>query len=207
MLLPPAPRPGQDWSAVATALGPDRTVLTPDLTPRPDRALVLEEPALAALAAVSRAGLDAAALVGVGYGAMVAMMVGAGFGERVTAMVLSTARTPESTALLSLHRGVRGLLPAAMQQRLGGRTDQVVAALDQVRAIDYRSWIGRVSVPTLVLVGQRDVANLGPSHVLARTVTNATLQIVAGAGAGWQRDQPERFATLATEFVDAQTTS
>ncbi len=204
MLLPPAPHPGQDWSAIAAALGADRTVLTPDLKPHRDRTVVLEEPALAALAAVSAAGLDAAALVGVGYGAMVAMMVAAGFGDRVTAMVLSTARTPESTALLSLHRGVRGLLPAALLQRLGGRTDQVVDALDQVRAIDYRTWVARVEAPTLVLVGQRDVANLGPSHILARTLAHATLQIVAGAGAGWQHDQPEQFAKAVTKFVDAQ---
>jgi pimeloyl-ACP methyl ester carboxylesterase len=180
-------------------------VLTPDIRPNPDRPVVLEEPALAVLAAVSAAGLDAAALCGIGYGAMVAMMVAAGFGERVTALVLSTARTPESTALLSIHHGVRALLPAAMLQRLGGRTDQVVQALDQVRAVDYRNWAGRIEVPTLVLVGQRDVANLAPIQALARGIANAKLQIVAGAGAGWQHEEPERFATLAAEFVDAAT--
>jgi pimeloyl-ACP methyl ester carboxylesterase len=203
VLLPPAPAAGSDWSAVALALAGRRTVLTPDLTPRPGHAVVLEEPALTVLSAISGAGLDAAALCGLGYGAMVALMVASGFGERVPAMVLSTARTPESTAILSLHRGVRGLLPATVLQRLGGRTDQVVDALDQVRPIDYRGWASGIQTPTLVLVGQHDVANLGPSQALARTLPQASLRVVAGAGAGWQQKQPERFATLVAEFVDA----
>jgi pimeloyl-ACP methyl ester carboxylesterase len=211
VLLPPAPQPEApgsaqppiDWSPLALAFGSDRTVLTPDVSPSPDRTVVLEEPALAALAAMSGAGLEMAALCGIGYGAMVAMLVAADFGDRVSSMVLSTARTPESTAVLSLHRGVRNLLPAMTVQRLGWRPDQVVELLDQVRPLDYRAFGDRIGVPTLVLVGERDVANFGPSQAAARIVPGATLQVVPGASAGWQRREPERFAALAAEFVDS----
>lgn len=211
VLLPPAPQPEParsaqpliEWSSLARALGNDRTILTPKVDPSPDRPVVLEGAALAVLAAMSGADLATAALCGIGYGAMVAMLVAADFGDRVSSLVLSTARTPESTAVLSLHRGVRNLLPAMTVQRLGWRTDQVVELLDQVRPLDYRAFGDRIEVPTLVLVGERDVANFGPSQAVARIVPGATLQVVPGATAGWQRREPERFAALAAAFVDA----
>ncbi|HEY5821607.1 MAG TPA: alpha/beta hydrolase [Propionibacteriaceae bacterium] len=195
-LLTPAYANTADWVPLATALGRHRQVLTPDLTPAQGRQVVLEDPALAVLATVSQSGADAAVLCGLGFGAMVAMTVATGFPDRVTRLVLSTTRTPESTALLSVQHGVRGLVPATTLQRLGGRPRQVIDLLDQVRSLDYRGWIGRVTVPALILVGELDVANLGPSRRLAAALPHAELKVVADAGPGWPQSQPERYAEL-----------
>ena len=201
-LLPPAGESATDWAPLVASLSAQRLLLTPEVAAAEDHPVILEEPALATLAAISAAGLDRAALLGLGLGAMVAMTVAAGFGSRVSALVLSPVRRPESTALLSLHNGIRQLVPAATAQRLGMRPGQVLDLLDQVRPLDYRGWVQRVEAPTLVLVGERDVANIGASIRLAGALTHARLEIVPGAGAGWQRDQPDRTAELVAAFLD-----
>lgn len=198
LLLPPA---GADWSAVAASLRLEGTVLTPNLDPPADHPVILEGSALAALAAISGAGLDSAALCGTGFGAMAAMTAGAGFPRRVRALVLSTARTPESTALLSLQHGLRGLLPASTAHRFGATPAQVTGLLDQVRPNDYRAWVAKVDVPALVLVGDSDVANLGPSSKLATALPQARLQIVPRAGAGWVVSEPDRYAELVWAYL------
>lgn len=200
VLLPPAFDPARRWSDLVVALGRYAPVLAPDLTVSLDRPVILEEPALRVLAAISGSGAESATLCGVGLGALIALTVAAGFGDRVSALVLSVTRTPESTALLSLQHGVRQLLSAGTLQRLGGGPSQVLAALDQVRPVDYRAVAGRVATPTLVLVGERDVANLGPSTRLAAAVPQAQLRVVAKAGAGWQCTQPDRLAELVAGF-------
>lgn len=201
VLLRPAAGSPTDWSPLATSLGRGGSVITPDLGLRPDRPVILEGPALNALAAITAAGLDTAALCGLGFGAMTALSVAAGFGARVSAVVLSTARTPESTALLSLHHGWQGLLSASTAQRLGASATQVAQLFDQVRPTDYRAWVARVEVPALVLVGDRDVANLGPSTKLAAALPQGRLQIVAHAGADWPRTQPDRYAELVWTYL------
>lgn len=200
MLLGPVGWSGREADRPAAALQQHGEVLTPEL-PVPEHAVTLEEPALAVLSAVSGSGADAAALCGIGLGALVALKVAAGFGRRVTALVLSTARTPQSTAVLSLSHGVRGLLPASTAQRLGASPRQVLDLLDQVRPLDYRGWVSRVTSPALVLVGDRDVANLGPSMRLAQSVPGARLQTVPKMAAGWMLAEPERYAGLVAEFL------
>ncbi len=200
VLLGPVARRGQDFDGLAAALRQHGELLTPGPAV-PDHAVTLEEPALAVLAAVSGNGAHAAALCGIGLGAMVALKVAAGFGRRVTALVLSTTRTPESTAIMSLAHGVRGLLPAETAQRLGAGPGQVMDLLDQVRPVDYRGWTGPVTAPSLVLVGDRDVANLGPSMRLAQSLPTAKLQTVPRMASGWMTAQPERYAGLVADFL------
>lgn len=203
MLLPAAGSSGEHQADLAAALRRRARVLTPDLSVRRNRPVILEDPALTTLAAISRADWDAAALCGLGFGAMTALTVAAGFPGRVSGLVLSTARTPESTALLSLQHGWQGLLPAATAQRLGAGSDQVTGLFDQVRPSDYRTWISKVSEPALVLVGDRDVANLGPSTRLAAALPHGRLQIVSRAGAGWASSQPDRYAELVLAYLAA----
>lgn len=190
---------GRDCAGLQAALGVYGAVLAPELT-QPEHAVTLEEPALSVLAAISGAGAEAAGLCGIGLGAMVALKVAAGFGPRVTGLVLSTARTPESTAMLSIGYGVRGLISAATAQRLGAAPAQVLGLLDEVRPIDYRGWVREISTATLVLVGDRDAANLGPSMRLVGTLPRARLQSVARMSAGWINAQPDRYAGLVAEF-------
>jgi len=191
---------GRDCAGLQQALAAYGEVLAPEL-PEPQQAVNLEEPALTVLAAISGTGADAAGLCGIWFGAMVALKVAAGFGRRVSGLVLSTARTPESTAMLSISYGVRGLVSAATAQRLGAGPAQVRGLLDEVRPMDYRGWVREVSTPTLVIVGDRDAANLGPSLRLVWALPQARLQSVARMSSGWIDTEPDRYAGLVAEFL------
>ena len=125
--------------------------------------MILEGPALIVLGAISAAGTDRAVLVGHGWGSMVALQVAATHHERVAALMLSTNARLETIALRSLYHGVLSLLPATVVQQLGARPPQVLDLFDQARPADFRSLAGRIPVPALVIVGEQDAANRGPS--------------------------------------------
>jgi pimeloyl-ACP methyl ester carboxylesterase len=178
-------------------------VLTPDITVSRSKPVILEDPSHRVLGALSAAGIDRAVLIGHGWGSMIALEIAATRGERVTALILSTNARLERIVLRSLYYGVLSLLPATVVQQLGGRPPEVLDLFDQVRPADFRSLANRVPLPALVVVGEQDVANRGPSANLAKSLPLGNLRVVPRAGAGWQAQQPEVVAKLLVEFLSS----
>jgi pimeloyl-ACP methyl ester carboxylesterase len=131
---------------------------------------------------------------------MIALQVAAGFPERVSALVLMTRHRYQTRALLSVSEGVVGLLPVGTLQRLGVRPRRIVELLDRVRPVDFRLLAPQVSVPALVLVGEQDRANRGPSAALAKALPQGRLRVVPGAGAEWPYERPDELAELVTRL-------
>jgi len=176
-------------------------VLTPDIAASDTGPVILEDPALRVLAAVTAANAARVVLVGHGWGSMVALQIAATHGERVAALMLSTSARLETIMIRSIFYGVLSLLPATLVQQLGGRPADVAALFDQVRPVDFKPLAGQVQAPGLVVVGERDVANRGPSAALAKALPLGNLRVVPQAGAGWQAQQPQRLAELLVDFL------
>jgi pimeloyl-ACP methyl ester carboxylesterase len=204
-LLPGLRETRAQTMALRTALADGARVLTPDITVSTTSPVILDDPALTVLSAISAATSDRAVLIGHGWGSMVALQVAATHGEGVAALMLSTNARLETMALRSLYHGVISLLPATVVQQLGARPAQVLDLFDQVRSADFRSLAARVPAPALVIVGEQDSANRGPSAVLARSLQLGNLRVVPRAGAGWRAQQPQVIAKLLAEFLSGLT--
>jgi 3-oxoadipate enol-lactonase len=71
---------------------------------------------------------------------------------------------------------------------------------------DYRSMLGGITVPTLVLVGERDaIAPLALSQEIAAAIPGARLEIIPDAGHVSNADAPDRFNAMLREFLEAVT--
>ena len=199
--------PGLDDSiaqttAQQTALQEVGPVLTPDIGVTGTGPVILEDPALKVLAAISAAKTDHVVLVGHGWGGMIALHA-ATYGERVAALMLSTNARLQTIMVRSIFYGVLSLLPATVVQQLGGKPADVAALFDQVRPVDFKPLAERVHAPALVVVGERDVANRGPSAALAKSLPLGNLRVVPGAGQGWRTQQPELIAQLLVELLSS----
>ena len=200
--------PGLDDSiaqttAQQTALQEVGPVLTPDIGVTGTGPVILEDPALKVLAAISAAKTDHVVLVGHGWGGMVALHIAATYGDRVAALMLSTNARLQTIMVRSIFYGVLSLLPATVVQQLGGKPADVAALFDQVRPVDFKPLAERVHAPALVVVGERDVANRGPSTALAKSLPLGNLRVVPGAGPGWRAQRPELIAQLLVELLSS----
>jgi pimeloyl-ACP methyl ester carboxylesterase len=205
VLLPGLHASSAQTTALKAALDDVAQVLTPDITVSTTTTVILEDPALRVLETIDTAGTDRAVLVGHGWGSMVALQVGATHEELVAALMLSTNAHLETILVRSLYYGILNLLPAAIAQQLGARPPDVLDLLDRVRPADFRSLVERVTAPALVVVGEQDVANRGPSATLAGSLPLGNLRVVPHAGAGWWAQQPQVVATLLIEFMSSLT--
>lgn len=205
VLLPGLHDTSTQTTALQAALVDVAQVLTPDITVSTDKTVILEDPALKVLDAMSTAGTDRAVLVGNGWGSMVALQIAATREERVAALMLSTNARLETIVVRSLYYGILSLLPARVVQQLGAQPAEVLNLLDQVRPADFRSLAERAKAPALIIVGEQDVANGGPSAALARSLPLGNLRVVPRAGAGWRAQRPQVVADLLVEFLSGLT--
>jgi pimeloyl-ACP methyl ester carboxylesterase len=205
VLLPGLHDTSTQTTALQAALVDVAQVLTPDITVSTDKTVILEDPALRVLDAMSTAGTDRAVLVGNGWGSMVALQIAATREERVAALMLSTNARLETIVVRSLYYGILSLVPARVVQQLGAQPAEVLNLLDQVRPADFRSLAERAKAPALIVVGEQDVANRGPSAALARSLPLGNLRVVPRAGAGWRAQRPQVVADLLVEFLSGLT--
>ena len=88
----------------------------------------------------------------------------------------------------SAHRSAEGL---------------ALAALGMLRQFDARVMesLPSISVPSLVLVGERDRPFLAATDVMAAKILNATKAVIPGAGHAANLDQPEAFNAAVRDFL------
>jgi pimeloyl-ACP methyl ester carboxylesterase len=71
--------------------------------------------------------------------------------------------------------------------------------------VDIKPLAVRAAAPALVIVGERDIANRGPSAALARSLPLGNLRVVPQAGPGWQTKDPPLVVELVADFLSRPT--
>jgi 3-oxoadipate enol-lactonase len=112
---------------------------------------------------------------------------------------------PDHVRRLALCAGFAALPPSlrALQAVLGSVSRASSRAVfREGRRFDVTQELDRLTMPVLVLVGERDRANRGLSRVLAERLPNAELRLVEGAGHVANVDAPEAFTEALRAFLD-----
>lgn len=100
-----------------------------------------------------------------------------------------SGRSREMREAMGEHRSAQGLAHAA-RGMLAQRGSDVIDGL------------ARVSVPTLIIVGDQDQPFLAPSEYMAKKIPGARLEVIPGAGHSSNLDQPEAFNRALSDFLD-----
>jgi 3-oxoadipate enol-lactonase len=176
---------------------------------------------------------EAAIVLGNGYGGFVALQMAIRHPGIATKLVLADCGAAFSEpgreafrnmAAASKAKGLSAITDVAMRRLFAPefqaahpdlmqgrreaflRTDPEVfrAACDALAALDLRPELGKVQVPVLVLVGERDEATPPPmSHELAAGLPQARLEIIPGCAHVPQLQSPRLFLDVIGDFLPA----
>ena len=97
-------------------------------------------------------------------------------------------RSREMREAMGHHRSAQGLAHAA----------RGMLAQEGSHVIDG---LGSIRVPTLIIVGDRDQPFLAPCEYMAKKISGARLETIAGAGHSSNLDQPEAFNRVLLDFL------
>lgn len=195
------------WEDVVVRLYGSRRLLTPwvpGLRPTEREPLPVPEAAARLGTDLMLEGMQQVDLCGLSYGAMVAAQLAADQPERVRRLVLIGGQVRPPRTLMRLQSAAIKMIPRSRFADSGVSKDQLLRSLSVVRALDLTDVLPRITAPTLVLVGAKDVVNQPAARALAAGIPDAQLRIVEGAGHELNTDRPDELAGLLRDFLDAR---
>lgn len=210
------------WKPQVETLGRRFHVLTPDL---PGHGSNLEPFSLDHAVAATRRLLgeqDAKVhLVGISGGASIALLTCLSTSQ-TTASLLLSAPVAHAPPWLALQRLAAALMPESVTLRYlremysGGQQEYTATAVEdfqrcgkgtflatlrEVARLDVRTRLAEIKVPTLVLCGERDRANIPSSREVAAGIPNARFRLIPEAGHLWNLETPKLFTEIVEEFI------
>jgi pimeloyl-ACP methyl ester carboxylesterase len=229
---------GDDWILQTQVFAQHYRVIAPDVRGHgrstkargPYSIQRMSDDVVALLDALS---IDAAFVVGLSLGGMLALQLGIHHPQRVRRLVLtntcaclldggprfliSLARRALISLALPLERSARhvanGLFPYEDQSeirrlaidRLAQNDRQAYrATIKAIRRFDVRRQLQNINAPTLVVSGDRDrTIPLALQRKLVRHIPQARWEVVRDSGHATPLDQPDRYNTLLQSFIHA----
>lgn len=147
-------------------------------------------------------GAERVILVGLSLGAALAMSYTIAYPDRVSALVLSGGQVRPSPAIMLLESALVRVLP---EKTMGLPADMSKKRLREilgvVSKIDFRSSLGKISQPALVICGTKDKHNLEAAKVLGARLPHAELALVEGGGHELNTEMPVQFGDLLAGFL------
>jgi len=114
-----------------------------------------------------------------------------------------TVHNAYSSAMYSAWFADPALAEMFSPPRSSSRTGAAVAAQLRGQGYDWRELLRAVSVPTLVIHGERDLLPVSVAREIVATLRNARLEIIPDAGHMPFWESPELFFTLIESFLTA----
>ena len=148
--------------------------------------------------------------------------------EMVASLILSGGQVHPGRACMAAQRAIVRLLPERaitgsmlpevqkrhpeLQADVRVFADQlskrgILMAMRALSRSDFRRLLPGIGVPTLVVCGAKDRANLPACRLMAAAIPHADLQIIPGVGHLWNLEQPDLFGHIVLDFlqrVDSQ---
>jgi 3-oxoadipate enol-lactonase len=208
------------WAPQVEAFGGSRPVLAPRL--RLEAGFDIEAEAARLWRSLEPEEID---LCGLSLGALVALRAALDQPSRVRRLVLCAgfAMLPRRlralqavlgvAAALLPERTLREQLVAALPPSARDTARRETAEVDRAairavfragRTFDVARQLERLTMPVLVLVGERDGANRRLSRTLADQLPSAELRVVPGAGHVANLDAPAAFNEALREFLESR---
>ncbi len=72
------------------------------------------------------------------------------------------------------------------------------------RNYDIRNRVSEITVPTVVIVGEKDRTNLKASERLSREIRGSRLRVISSCGHSVMIEKPEEFNQLVRQFIDEE---
>lgn len=189
----------ESWNETIRALGPEPDAACPDLFDLCGGAR--DYPGLyAAFEGYAGDFPEPVALCGLSLGAVLALDYAIRHPQRVCKLVLIAPQYRMPKMLLKLQNIVFRLMPERAFAGAGMGKKEIIRLTSSMMSLDFRGKLDRVTCPTLVLWGERDIANRKAAGELAKLLPHATAREMPGAGHEVNRDAPRELAAAIRAF-------
>ncbi|MBW1637830.1 alpha/beta fold hydrolase [Microbacterium resistens] len=164
-------------------------------------AFSLEGAATLVVSELDRLGIEQAHVCGLSLGAMIALQLALDHPTRVRSLTLAAGQVKPPKLLMAVQSAVMRVLPSSVFEKQGAAKEVMLPVLRAVGRVDFSARLASVSVPTLVLCGEKDRPNLPAARQLTQGIRDAQLHIIPGAGHQSHLQAPDEFSRALGAFL------
>ena len=139
-------------------------------------------------------------ICGLSLGGILALNFASDFPQKVKTLVLIGTPYKIPKLAFGFQNMVFRLLPKSVFEAMAFDKKDTFALGSTMKNLDLGSKAAQIGCPTLVLCGEKDSANRKSAHLLAQTIKNAELKIVANTGHVVNEENPKALAEILNEY-------
>lgn len=139
-------------------------------------------------------------LCGLSVGGILALHYAIDHPDEVASLVLIGTQFAMPKKLLKFQNFIFRLMPKRAFLSMGFSKKDFIQLSKTMMDLDFRVQLSRISCPTLIVCGEKDIANRKASIELADLIPNADLQILHGCGHEVNQEMPEQLAEALDHF-------
>lgn len=139
-------------------------------------------------------------LCGLSLGGVLALNYALDHPERINALVLISTKYKMPKLLLQFQNLLFRLMPNAAFEQIGFRKKAFLQLCKTMMHLDFSDSLDKISCPTLVICGKKDVANKKASIRLSQMIPHAELQLLEDVGHEANVEAPEVLSKVIQEY-------
>ncbi|MGM9975269.1 MAG: alpha/beta fold hydrolase [Clostridiaceae bacterium] len=140
-------------------------------------------------------------LCGLSLGGVLALNYAIDNPSKVKSLILIAAQYQMPKVLLKAQNIIFRFMPKRAFEAMGISKNDFIQLTNSMMDIDFSGALNSISCPTLIICGEKDIANKKASMAMADHIVNSELHFVKGAGHEINKDNPKELADVLNSFL------
>lgn len=139
-------------------------------------------------------------LCGLSLGAVLGLNYALDYPEKILSLVLIAPQFKMPVLLLKLQNLIFKFMPDSQFSEIGFTKNDFITLTNSMQALDFTDRLNNLSVPTLILCGEKDKANVKSAKKLAAALPDSTFTAIQNASHEVNTENPSEVALIIKDF-------
>lgn len=139
-------------------------------------------------------------LCGLSLGAVLSLNYALNNPEKINLLVLIAPQFTMPKLLLKIQNIIFKFMPESQFSEIGFTKNDFITLTNSMNTIDFTDRLNSLALPTLILCGEKDKANIKAAKKLAAALPNAAFKAIPNASHEVNIDNPSELAVIIKEF-------
>ena len=140
-------------------------------------------------------------ICGISLGAVLALNYCINHAEKVLALILIAPQYKIPGLLLKFQNIIFRIMPEKSFGGSGIKKQDMIHLTSSMVTLNFEQNLGNILCPTLIICGERDLANVKAAKTLAKNILGAKLCLIDNAGHEINVTAPKRLANAMSDFM------
>lgn len=139
-------------------------------------------------------------LCGLSLGAVLSLNYALNNPEKIHSLALIAPQFTMPKLLLKIQNVIFKFMPESQFSEIGFTKNDFITLTNSMNTLDFTDRLNSLALPTLILCGEKDKANIKAADKLAAALPNATFKAIPNASHEVNIDNPSELAVIIKDF-------